>query len=412
MFRLLSERSFLALWTGQVVSQVGDRALSLALGYFAYRVTGSVTATALLALASYLPGLLFGSFAGVLADRWPRRRVLLVSQVLQGGVMLLLLLAERPGWLWVAYAVTFAELTLSLVALPAGAALLPGLVGEQRLGRANATLAVGSTVARLLGPPLGGVLAAWGGVRGVVVFDALTFLVAAACFARLPEVPAPRLAPAPDAPATLLGTWWDLGREWREGLSIVRRERVIVALVVVLGLTSLGGTLVDPAYMPWMQAVLHADAATVGLLGTLMGLSTLLGGVVAGWAVDRVPLRRLIVGGTLAVGAVMLALYTRTTVPTALGLMALLGVPMVVANVAISTLVQAATPDVYRGRVYGALGTTNALVGVLATGSAAVAGAGTGPVPLLVLAGSITVLGGVAALVLLPARPAPHPEAA
>lgn len=176
-----------------MVSQVGDRALGVALSFFVFRETDSVTATALLALAVYLPGLLFGSFAGVLADRWERRRVLVVSQLLQGSVMLLLLLATRPGWLWVAYAVTFAELTLSLVALPAGAARLPSLVGEKRLGRANATLVVGTTVARLLGPPLGGVLVTWGGVDGVVVFDAVTFFGAALCFTRPPRGP---VAPA------------------------------------------------------------------------------------------------------------------------------------------------------------------------------------------------------------------------
>ncbi|THF87164.1 MFS transporter [Deinococcus sp. KSM4-11] len=403
MFRLMGVPSFAALWIGQVISQVGDRALGLALGYYVYRETGSVTATALLALATYLPGLLFGSVAGVLADRWNRRQVLVISQVLQGAVMLLLLLADRPGWLWVAYAVTFAELTLSLVALPAGAALLPSLVGEARLGRANATLAIGSTVARLLGPPLGGVLMAWVGVRGVVVVDTLTFVVAALCFMRLPRTPA--LVEEQDTPATtLVGSWQRLGQEWLSGLRIIRHDRVILALLVVLGLTSLGGTLVDPASMPWMQAVLHADAATIGLLRSVMGVSTLLGGLIAGWAVDRLPLRPQIAGGTLLVGALMLLIYTQTSLPVVVALTALLGIPMVVSNVATSTMVQLATPDAYRGRVYGTVGTTNALVGVLATGGAALVGAQVGPVRLLILAGAITVLGGVLAILLLPAR--------
>ena len=407
MIRLLSDSVFFPLWLGQVISQVGDRALGLALGFFIFKETGSMTATALLALSVYLPGLLFSSFAGVLADHWDRRQVLVVSQVLQGAVMLLLLLATQPGWVWVAYAVTFAEMTLSLVALPAGAALLPSLVGEERLGRANATLAVGTTVARLLGPPLGGVLVAWAGVRGVVVFDTLTFLGAALCFTRLPRAPLVQTERGA-APNSLFGSWRVVADEWRAGLQVIRHNHLVLGLLLFLALTSLGGTLVDPAYMPFMQGVLQANAAQVGLLSTVMGASTLLGGVIASWAVERLSLRRLVVGGTLLVGTLMLLMYTQTSLTVMFALTALLGVPMVVSNVATSTLLQLATPDAYRGRVYGALGTTNALVGVIATGGAVLVGAQLGPVRLLTVAGALTLLGGVAAMALLSTRTQSH----
>ncbi|GGR96455.1 MFS transporter [Deinococcus sedimenti] len=402
---MLNVPAFLPLWLGQVITQIGDRALSLALGYFVFRETGSVTATALLALAGYLPGLLFGSFAGVLADRWDRRRVLIVSQLLQGVVILALLLATQPGWLWVAYAVMFTELTLSLLALPAGGALLPSLVGEARLARANATLSVGMTVARLLGPPLGGLLVAQAGVTGVVVFDALTFFGAALCFTRLPRVPQARPAPV-GVGETLLGSWHTLAGEWRAGLRVIGRSGVILALMTVLALTGLGGTLVDAAYMPFVQGVLNASAAQVGLLSTVMGASTLLGGLIAGRAVERLPLRPLIAGGTATVGALMLLIYTGHSLPLMFTVCALMGLPMVVSNVALSTKIQLATPDAYRGRVYGALGTTSALMGVTATGGAALIGQGVGPVALLTVAGSVTVLAGLVAAALLPARPA------
>ncbi|WP_221088971.1 MFS transporter [Deinococcus aquaedulcis] len=399
----LRHTSFRWLWLGQAVTVLGDRALGVALPYAVYQQTGSLRATALLALAGYLPGLLFGSLAGVLADRWDGRRVLVVTQLLQGAVILLLL-GAGPERLWLATAVMFAELTLSLLALPASAALLPRLVGETHLARATARLAVATTTARLLGPVLGGVLAAQAGMPGVVVLDAASFFLAALLFSRLPR--ARQAAQGAAAPESLLGTWRAMGREWRAGLQVIARRRVIGTLFVTLGLTSLGGTLVDPYYMGFVQGALHASAAQVGLLSAVIGAGTLAGSLLSTWAAERFDLRRLVALGTLLVGGLMLAMYQQTQVPPVLVLGALLGLPMVVANVAASTLLQLATPPDYRGRVYGALGTTTALVGVAATGSAALIGSRVDAVPMLTVAAALTLLAGVAALTL----PAPQPR--
>ncbi|GBF06809.1 major facilitator superfamily MFS_1 [Deinococcus aerius] len=403
MLTLLTLPNFRRLWLGEVVSLIGDRALLLALPYFLYRETGSTLATALLALSYYLPGLLFGSFAGVLADRWDRKRVLVITHLIQGALVTLLLLAPQPGLVWVAYAVTFAELTVSTLSTPVAGALLPSLVPEENLMRANAALSLGTTGARLLGPVVGGALIATFGIPGVVLFDAASFVLAALCFLRL-RVPARVPADAPVGATALLNTWRDLGREWREGLRVIRRSPVILALLAVLSITSLGGTLIDPFYTPFLVSVLHADARTIGLLGTLGGLGALLGSAASAWLGDRVPPRLLIAFGTLLVGVLMLRMYSGASLPPLFALVPLLGVPMVVSNVALSTMIQTVTPDAYRGRVYGALGTTNALVGVLATAAAGLVGPRVGTVPMLVLAAGITLLGGVVALVFLPAR--------
>ncbi|WP_019586569.1 MFS transporter [Deinococcus apachensis] len=403
MLAALTLPNFRKLWLGEVISLIGDRALLLALPYFLYQETGSTLATALLALSYYLPGLLFGSFAGVLADRWDRQRVLVVTHLIQGAVVTLLLLAPQPGLVWVAYAVTFAELTVSTLSTPVAGALLPSLVGVGDLMKANAALSLGTTGARLLGSVVGGALIATFGIPGVVLFDAASFVLAALCFLRLRV--AARVTPDVPVQATsLLETWRDLGHQWREGLHVIRRSPVILALLAILSITSLGGTLIDPFYTPFLVSVLHADARTIGLLSTLGGLGALLGSAASAWLGGRVPPRLLIAFGTLLVGVLMLRMYSGSSLPLLFALVPLLGVPMVVSNVALSTMIQTVTPDAYRGRVYGALGTTNALVGVLATAAAGLIGPRVGTMPMLVIAACITLLGGVVALVFLPAR--------
>ncbi|GMA14204.1 MFS transporter (plasmid) [Deinococcus metallilatus] len=403
MFTALTLPNFRRLWLGEVISLIGDRALLLALPYFLYQETGSTLATALLALAYYLPGLLFSSFAGVLADRWDRQHLLVYTHLIQGLVMMLLLLAPRPGLVWVAYVVTFVELTVSTLSTPVAGALLPSLVPPEDLMKANAALSLGTTGARLVGPLIGGVLIASLGIPGVVLFDAASFVVAALSFLRL-QGSAPAAPDLPIQAASLLHTWRDLGREWREGLSVIRRSPVILTLMAVLSVTSLGGTLVDPFYTPFLISVLHADARTIGLLSTLGGLGALLGSAASAWLSGRVPPRALIAFGTLLVGSLMLRMYSGSSLPLMFALVPLLGVPMVISNVALATMLQTVTPDAYRGRVYGALGTTNALVGVLATATAGLIGPQVGTVRMLVIAACITLLGGLVALVFLPAR--------
>ncbi|UQN09394.1 MFS transporter [Deinococcus sp. QL22] len=402
MTTLLTLPNFRRLWLGEVISLVGDRALLLALPYFIYQETGSTLATALLALSFYLPGLLLSSFAGVLADRWNRKRVLVTTHLLQGMVITLLLLAPLPGLIWVAYAVTFAELSISTLSTPVAGALLPALVPQENLMQANAALSLGTTGARLLGPVVGGVLMASLGIPGVVLFDAASFILAGLMFLRL-QMSAPLTPDLPPQAVSLLHTWRDLGRQWREGLSVIWRSPVILTLMAVLSISSLGGTLVDPFYTPFLVAVLQADARTIGLLSALGGAGALVGSVVSSWWGGRASPRALIAFGTLLVGLLMLGMYSLSSLPLLFAFVPLLGIPMVVSNVALSTMIQKVTPDAYRGRIYGALGTTNALVGVLATVTAGLIGPHVGTVQMLITAACITLLGGMVALVFLPA---------
>ncbi|WP_052351957.1 MFS transporter [Deinococcus pimensis] len=400
MYAVMRHRNYRLLWFGEFVSLLGDRALLVALPYFVYQQTNSTLATALLALTHYLPGLLLGSFAGVLADRWDRRRILVAVNVAQALVILLLLLAPSPGLLWVAYAVTLAEHTLGMLVMPAAGALLPVTVPEASRPQANALIGVCSTVARIVGPLLGGVVIAAGGLGSVVVLDAASFALAALLFSLL-RVPRAQDAPG-SARASLVETWRALAREWREGVSEITRRRTLLALFVTMNVTSFGGTLVDPFWVAYVRTRLQGGPEAMGLLSTTGACGALVAGLVMAGVSARVPLRALVGYGTVLVGAVMVTLYHQSSLSAALALVFVMGFPLIVSNVAASTLIQNATPDRLRGRVYGALGTTNAFVGVLAVSLAALVGERAGVVTMLTLAGAITAVAGVVGLLLLP----------
>jgi MFS family permease len=413
MLATLRQRNFALLWAGTLISLIGDRALLTALPFYVYEQTGSTLAMAGIFGASYLPAFLFSSVAGVFVDRWDRKRILVVTNLVQSVVMLLLLLIQPTGWLWLVFAVTFIQMTLAMFTMPAEGALIPNLVEESRLVPANALTGLGNTIARLIGPMAGGVLLAWFGLSSVVFIDSASFLLAALLVLRIAAPARPAAAPPADVAGTIRASWLALGREWWEGLQLVRRTRLLVALFVVMNVTSLGGTLIDPLFVQFVQVQLHAGAEARGFLSTIGAVGGLAGGVLIGWLGNRIAPRYIVGWGTLIVGGFMLVLYNQTRLELAAVLTCLMTVVVIASNVAATSLLQAGTPDEYRGRIYGALGTTNALIGLVSVGLAGALGEVLGIVPMLDVAAGITALAGILGLLLLPrpARPAaPAPD--
>jgi MFS family permease len=413
MLSTLRQRNFALLWVSSLISLIGDRALMTALPFYVYEQTGSTLAMAGMFGASYLPTFLFSSVAGVFVDRWDRKRILVVTNLIQSAVMLTLLLIQPTGWLWLVFLVTFIQMTLAMFTMPAEGALIPNLVAESQLLPANALTGLGNTIARLIGPAAGGVLLGVFGLSSVVFVDSASFLLAALLVLRIAVPARPAAAPPADVAGTIWTSWRALGREWWEGLQLVRRTRLLAALFIVMNVTSLGGTLIDPLFVPFVQVQLHAGAEARGFLSTIGAVGGLVGGMLIGWLGNRVAPRYIVGWGTLIVGGFMLVIYNQTRLESAAVLICLMTVVVIGANVAATSLLQAGTPDPYRGRIYGALGTTNALIGLVAVGLAGALGEVVGIVPMLDLAAAITALAGALGLVLLPRRghsAAPAPD--
>ena len=133
MLSLLRRRDFALLCTARLVSVARDWVLNAALPFFVYEETGSTVATAGMIVARLAPAVLLGSIAGVFVDRWSGKRVLVWANVVQAGIVALLLLVPGEGWLWVVFAVAAAQSVLAALSSPAESALLPSLVDETEL---------------------------------------------------------------------------------------------------------------------------------------------------------------------------------------------------------------------------------------------------------------------------------------
>ena len=402
MFTLLRQRNFALLWFGGLISIMGDWVLGVALPFFVYQVSGSTIATAVMVAMELLPRLLFGSIAGVFVDRWDRRKVMVMTSISQGLVILPLFLVQSGESLWIVYTVTFIQVTLAMFFGPAENALLPLLVPENKLIQANSLNAMNNNFARLIGPPLGGgVLALWG-LTGVVLVDSLSFLLAGLMILGITH--SGRAAPPAEADEKPEGSSWTrFWKEWKEGMEIVRKDRVVKVLFITVVMLNFGGVMIDPLGAAYIVDVVKTTAQVFGLLVTVQAIGGILGGLLAGKVGDRMPAARLY-GWSEIVLAVLIALrYNIPEIPVLFVMTLLVGLPAAMGIAALETLFQRNVPNTHLGRISGALNSTvgiTSLFGVL--GISGVLGEALGIVPVLNIAAGITMLTGIVVLLFLP----------
>ncbi len=338
--------NFGLLWFGQSVSLIGSAISDFALGIWVYQTTGSVLQFALISLAFVLPRLVSAPFAGVLVDRWPRRRVMLLSDCAHALLMSFVLLLAYRGELqsWHLYWITALGAVVGSFQQPAYQASLPQLLPAAQLGRANGLVDLAQGVAQLAAPLGGGLLLVWVGLPGIVLLDLLTFFVALVTLL-LVKMPPLVSAPAHSAPPTL--AWrQELWTGWR----FIRQDRGLLALMLYIAVTVF---LIGFAQVLTPPLILSlGNEARLGVILTIGGIGMLIGGaVMSAWGGPRPRIYGLLIFDLLVVAAMVLAALT-TALP-ALALAAFLffvGLP--ISRSSAQSIWQSKVPPQYQGRVF------------------------------------------------------------
>ncbi|HLW01185.1 MAG TPA: MFS transporter [Ktedonobacterales bacterium] len=402
MFATLRQRNFALLWSGGLISLTGDWVLMIGLPIYVLLLTHSVLATSVMMIAARLPNLLFGVFAGVFVDRWNRQRIMVVGDALSALWLLPLLFVTTADRVWLVYIVAFVESSIEQFFVPAENALVPNLVSQDQLVAANSLSALSNNLARLVGPALGGLVAGFFGLPGIILVDAASFAIAGLLIAFI-RVPTSQQI---SARAEITGiSWRAIMREWLDGLRLIRRERVLGVLFSFQAITSLGEGVIGVLFIVFVSRVLHGGAAQVGWLMSAQAIGSLVGGVLIGWIGSRLVSRWWIGWCAVAFGLIDLVIFNSPAFfPVFLltfALFVLVGLPAVAMLTGFNALQQMATPDAYRGRVSSTFFTTGALLGLLGTTIAGALGDHLGVVTVLNIQGGVYVLAGVLVLLLL-----------
>jgi MFS family permease len=344
---LAGNADFRRIWIGQVVSLLGDWFNTIALYTLVDRLTGSPLALGVVFLVKMLPLGLASPLAGVVVDRWNRRRVMIASDLVRAVVVLGFLAVDSAAEVPLLYLLVVAQVVAGSVFEPARAASLPNITSPRELVTANALSAATWSAMLALGAAVGGLAAEWLGLRAVFLIDSATYLVSA-FFVYRTTIPQDT---EPATPGSLVATAMArIGDGWR----YLRRNPAAGRMALAKACWSLGGgALVYMLALLGERVAPGAQAVGIGVLFAVRGLGTGLGPILA---------RRLfldprrwpaVMGATVVLSGVIYA--TVGVLPPTWWVI----VPIVVAhagsgaNWVLSTIeLQRRTEDRFRGRAF------------------------------------------------------------
>lgn len=385
---------FWRLLVAQVIATFGDALTSLTLVLLINQVTGgSNGAIALLTVLMAVPGVLFGLLAGVVADRYDRRRLMLASDLVRAALVLGLLLVHDRSSLWLLYALAATQASVGTFFMPARGALVQALLPPDALMRANSLAETGETLAQILGGAAAGILVGFtNAFWPSFTLDALTFV---ASFALVWGVKAPAM-PARGEASHMLA-------ELREGLVAIRDSRLLRGFMLVLSLMFLGASAMQVLMSPFVLNVLHVPVRWVGLLGVGTVAGTVLGGLGMAKAGAVSPIK-LITGGLWLFAAVIAGIGLSTNPWELLALNVGFGMLMVFLPGAFMTLTQQAVDNALMGRVGATFGMVASLTSLLSMAAAGTLAGLIGVREVFWLSAAITALAALASGPLLRAK--------
>ncbi|HWO40346.1 MAG TPA: MFS transporter [Candidatus Eisenbacteria bacterium] len=338
----LRYRDFRLFWTGLLISNIGTWMQMTATNWLLYELTGSPLQLGLNGIFRAVPAIALGLFSGTFADRFDRRRLLILTQLTLGVLALCLAVLNHSGHIqaWHIYAFTFLSAGVGSFDGPARQALFPSLIPRAVLPNAVALNSLLWKGAALIGPTLGGIAISLAGTSGAFYANALSFLAV---------VLALMLMRAPPAVARARREFLS---EVQRGWAYVASQPIILGVMVMEGVSSVFG--LDNAMLTiFASDVFLVGATGFGLLQASRGLGAVVGSSVFLAVGQRPDQGRILSASALLYGLAFALFGLSPSFLIGLGLLVVVGATDAIWSAARSTVLQLITPEGFRGRVIG-----------------------------------------------------------
>lgn len=349
-FLALRHRNFRLFWFGQLISLMGTWMQSIGQSWLVLELTHSAWLLGLVGALQFLPVMLLSLFGGVLADRLPKRRVLLFTQssALIQAVILWILVATGSVQLWHVLALAALLGLTNALDMPTRQAFVVEMVGRDDLPNAIALNSSLFNMARIVGPGIGGLIIAWQGVAPLFLLNAFSFIPVIIGLAMIDlsklhahskRIEAPTGTPKQSTLQSL-----------REGLVYVRRTPSILLIIAVIGAVSLFGINFNVVLPLFATAVLNVGPAGFGFISSAFGLGSLLSALWLAWS-NHKPTIQYVLISAFVFSIAEAAFAISQSYPLSLLLIAGTGFAQIAFSATSNTTLQTVAPDHLRGRV-------------------------------------------------------------
>lgn len=340
-FRALRHRNFRLFWFGQLISLIGTWMQSAAQWWLVHRLTHEPIWLGIVGTATFLPVFLFTFLGGVVADRAPKRTMLVVTQISAMVLALVLSILTHTGAVTVTHIIILAFLlgTVNAFDMPIRQSFVVELVGDGDLMNAIALNSSVFNAARVIGPAVAGLLIASTGEALCFFLNGVSFVPVIIGFLMMRLAPTERRRPKP------------VLHELAEGFRFVTRTERVRRILLAVGISSVFGMSFTVLLPVFADKILGAGARGYGLLMGAVGVGAVTGALRLAGRTSTHGTARLITGGMALFGLALLGVAVSRQFVLSMAFLAIVGAAMITQLATTNTYLQRTTPNELRGRV-------------------------------------------------------------
>jgi CRP-like cAMP-binding protein/predicted MFS family arabinose efflux permease len=369
------------MWLGQLVDTIGSSLTSLAASILIYRETGSAASVGLMLIATAAPGLIFGLIAGVIVDRYDRKKIMIAANLIRAVLVFLIpiLVPLNIAWLYILVALSS---TVGQFFDPAHESVLPEVAPDEELAAANSLMAISSFGSTAIGFAAAGLLASLGDLKWAFYLDALTFLLSALFIALI------HIKPLEISGKTSAAV---VARNLRSGLNHLFDTPILRSLFLVSIPVLIAFGLANAILLPFAERALDMTEFQFGIQEGVTSIGFVIGSLALATIAGRLYEGQWLTIGYVGMG-LLYAIYSQSTdIPIAITILFFAGLMNAPASIARRLVIQRHSPREMRGRVSSAFFVFRDILFLIGMGAAALAD--TFDVRILFLISAIAILG-------------------